>query len=230
MDAMDESDEDYELDEEEDDEVECSDDDEPHVPVVPTIKRAKKKANQGVIQDDTIDTTTPTITVEAVAAATPAKGKKRKIVVKKTATPPPQIADKAAIAVKRSKKKFEGTKCTINAKTASTTAVHDPDSNIPEIKLDTSLVRDFSSTGAKLPTEKFLLGDRFSLQVGQVLFPRGRGYSFEALVFTRAPTDNELQSGKKPFRFNLPAKLIVPLYGVINAIVEQAGLKPKSAT
>ncbi|PCJ29143.1 MAG: hypothetical protein COA94_02425 [Rickettsiales bacterium] len=85
-------------------------------------------------------------------------------------------------------------------------------------------MRDFSRAGPTLPRDKFFLGEKHSLQIGSVKFPKGRGYSFDAVVFTRDGGVDSEGRQKKPFSFNLPAKLILPLHRAVTEIVTQAGL------
>lgn len=58
----------------------------------------------------------------------------------------------------------------------------------------------------------------FSLQVR---FPKGRaGFGYEAMIFSRDPVDPT----KKPFRFNIAVKLLLPLFNIVKTICEQSGL------
>jgi hypothetical protein len=102
-----------------------------------------------------------------------------------------------------------------------------PKKNLPPEIAVSSKVRDVSRPSAELIKDKFLLGDRYSVQVGQINI-RGKNYNFESLIFMRdAPPDNP--DGKKPFTFNIPSKLIPSLKVAIDTIVSRMEKKTKSA-
>lgn len=54
--------------------------------------------------------------------------------------------------------------------------------NSPEIKLTNSTVRDFSQHGPNLVKDKFLLGDRISLQIGTVMNVMSISFFFRDLI------------------------------------------------
>lgn len=81
-------------------------------------------------------------------------------------------------------------------------------------------VLDVSRPTMQLDKNKYLLGDRYTVQVGQVNM-KSHNYSFDSLIFTRdAPTDNP--DNKKAYSFNMPAKLIIPLRDAIVKILSQS--------
>jgi hypothetical protein len=74
-----------------------------------------------------------------------------------------------------------------------------------------------------------LLGERYTVQIGQVCFAGARNYSYEGLIFTREndPTleDKEKATNsekKKAFKFNMPSKLIIPLRDALNTILAKS--------
>jgi|GWRWMinimDraft_5_1066013.scaffolds.fasta_scaffold05713_2 hypothetical protein len=65
-----------------------------------------------------------------------------------------------------------------------------------------------------------LLGDRYSVQVADIAFPNSRGSSYEGLIFSREPQENE-SADKRPrqaFRFNMPLRVLDPLIGALTDI------------
>lgn len=95
----------------------------------------------------------------------------------------------------------------------------------PTITITETRVQDFSTTTLVLSKDKYYLGERYSMQIGHVNFPGSRGYGYEAVIFSRDPakmSEADKRKGKKEpksFTFNLPSKLIQPMYDVVGAIL-----------
>jgi hypothetical protein len=83
-----------------------------------------------------------------------------------------------------------------------------------------SKVRDVSRPTVNLNKEKFLLGDRYSVQIGQVHM-QSKNFSYESIIFSREPL-MDAENKKKAFTFNMPVKLLIPLRDAINEIAESA--------
>ncbi|CAM6053239.1 unnamed protein product [Sphagnum tenellum] len=95
----------------------------------------------------------------------------------------------------------------------------------PTITTNDHVVNDMSTSSPILIREKFTLGDRYSLQIGTVVFSGPRGFSYEAIIFTREGiTDDDERKARKPFKFNIPAKLIVPLKKTLDLIISKSGI------
>jgi hypothetical protein len=86
-----------------------------------------------------------------------------------------------------------------------------------------SKVRDVSRPTANFLRDKFLLGDRYSIQIGQINV-KAKNFSYESIIFTRDPPE-ENPDGKKKFTFNMPSKLVLPLRDAINEIISQTDEK-----
>jgi hypothetical protein len=57
--------------------------------------------------------------------------------------------------------------------------------------------------------------------VGEVCFNGSKSFVYEALVITReGMTDDDESKVKKPFKFNIPSKLIEPLRNALNRLLE----------
>jgi hypothetical protein len=78
-------------------------------------------------------------------------------------------------------------------------------------------VRDVSRPCMNLIKDKFILGERYFVQMAQVNV-QAKNFTFHSLCMGRDAADNS--DGKKPFTFNLPAKLIIPLRDAINEIAK----------
>lgn len=88
----------------------------------------------------------------------------------------------------------------------------------PTITTDSHAKQIDVSMQKNLSKERYVLGDGWSIQCGSVNFAGSRTYSFEALIFERENkpgTDGKL---RKPFRCNLPIKLITPLASALKLI------------
>jgi hypothetical protein len=69
-------------------------------------------------------------------------------------------------------------------------------------------------------------GDRYSCQVGEIGFSGPRAYSYEALIIAREGVmDDDEGKLKKPFKFNMPAKLILPLRNALTLILRKSGIE-----
>jgi len=70
----------------------------------------------------------------------------------------------------------------------------------------------------------FLSGDRYTVQVADIQFPNSRGSSYEGLIFSREPQEDEKDSKKsrQPFRFNMPLRTLTPLRGALGEIENSA--------
>ena len=63
------------------------------------------------------------------------------------------------------------------------------------------------------------------MYIGQVSFPGARGYTYDGIIFVRDPFVRKDKNGvpeksaAKPFSFNIPATLIVPLKNALSEIL-----------
>jgi hypothetical protein len=79
-------------------------------------------------------------------------------------------------------------------------------------------VIDVSQPTPKLIRDKFLLGDRYSVQIGMITVKK---WSYECLIFTRDAPPGEPE--KKAFSFNMPIKLIIPMRDALLSIISKNG-------
>ena len=86
-------------------------------------------------------------------------------------------------------------------------------------------IRDVSAPGLKFSNDKFLLGDRYSLQVKPVTI-KGNGGTFSTTVlnFAREIPSPNIEN-RKPYSFGLPMRLIHALKEALDAIIREGGLK-----
>lgn len=88
------------------------------------------------------------------------------------------------------------------------------------------VINDFALTVPSLVGAKFTLGDRYSLQIEEVTVKGGKGtgkstFKYEAIVITREGIESEDEDKTiKPFKFNIPSKLLIPLKNVLCHIAE----------
>jgi hypothetical protein len=87
---------------------------------------------------------------------------------------------------------------------------------------------DFALTTPILIRKRFSLGDRYSLQIEEVTVKGGEGkgkktsFKYEAIVITRDGVESEDPAkAVKPFKFNIPSKLLIPLKNVLCHIADQ---------
>ena len=157
--------------------------------------------------------------VEAIPIASKTPAKRRRLQLPATngktappAAPPPRATGPALTVAGRKRKTTSG-----DVESAGKMEKWDP----PKITTTSSKIRDFSQPLARLNTDKFLLGSRHTVQVGQVHYEGTRTFGFEALILTREPPKNPIgNQPAKAFRFNMPATLIRPLF---NALIEILG-------
>ena len=157
--------------------------------------------------------------VEAIPIASKTPAKRRRLQLPATngktappAAPPPRATGPALTVAGRKRKTTSG-----DVESAGKMAKWDP----PKITTTNSKIRDFSQPLVRLNTDKFLLGSRHTVQVGQVHYEGTRTFGFEALILTREPPKNPIgNQPAKAFRFNMPATLIRPLF---NALIEILG-------
>ena len=93
----------------------------------------------------------------------------------------------------------------------------------PEIAADADnvTIRDFSQPVSMLIKDKFILGSRHTAQVGQVNIIGTP--AFEALIITReAPREIAGKDARRPFRFNMPATLILSLRNALTEIITRS--------
>ena len=138
-----------------------------------------------------------------------------------TTVPPKAVRAKKqkAIAVAGGKGKGKGGRKAAPKKGGKDAPTPDP----PKIVCLDSTIRDFSNSSAALIKDKFLLGDRYSVQIGEVSFSGVRRYCYEAIIFTReGVVDEDEAKAKKPFKFNIPSKLLVPLCNALQTIIKKS--------
>lgn len=79
---------------------------------------------------------------------------------------------------------------------------------------ESTIVHDYSKTGPVFNKDRFKLGSGYFVQVGEINWNKPNSINFEGLVILRELVD------RKPFRFNIPSKMIIPLRDAMLSIVQ----------